>query len=344
MVEDVRWSGGRTTGASQFSISSTGSLIYLIGFAGASRQATEIVLSDRQGNVQRLPLPAGRYSSPPRVSPDGARIAFGTDDGKEAVIYVYPLSGASSMHRITFGSNNRFPIWSDNQRLAFQSDREGDLAIWQSGVGGSAKRLTKPGPGESHAPEAWSPKADVLLFSMTKGSDISLWTFSPSDGKVSQFGGVHSVYPTGARFSPDGRWVAYTTRERESTTRVLVQPFPATGDKYELLVQGANASPHKVAWSPDGKELFYVPRIFEFEAVSVTTTPTFSFGNAARVPRPFQPGAPNGRTLFDVTPDGKFVGPFLPGSASAAVRVSPSIQVVLNWFEELRARVPRNPS
>ena len=72
------------------------------------------------------------------MSPDGTRIAFGTDDGKEAIIYIYDLSGASGMQRLTFGGNNRFPIWSaDSKRVAFQSDRDGDLAIfWQPADGG----------------------------------------------------------------------------------------------------------------------------------------------------------------------------------------------------------------
>jgi Tol biopolymer transport system component len=340
VVENVRWSGGRTTGASHFSISSTGSLIYIPGFA-AARQPMEIALTDRQGGVERLKLPAGRYSSPPRVSPDGTRIAFGTDDGQEAVIYTYELSGASTMQRLTSGGNNRFPTWySDSKRVAFQSDREGDLAIWQSAVGGTAERLTKPEKGESHAPESWHPKGDILLFSVTKGSDVSLSTFSLPDRKVSSFGDVHSFYPTGARFSPDGRWVAYASREPGEKMTIYVQPFPATGVKFPLFVKGSNPTPHKVAWSPDGKELFYVPRLGELEAVTITTQPTFAFGNAVRVPRPFQPGAPNMRTWYDVTPSGKFVGLIPPGQANAFTRANSEIQVVLNWFEDLRARVP----
>jgi hypothetical protein len=78
-----------------------------------------------------------------------------------------------------------------------------------------------------------------------------------------------------------------------------------------------------------------------FEAVSITTQPTFAFGNAVEVPRPFQPGPPNSRTLFDVTPGGKFVGLVVPGQLESAVRLPVrQMQLVLNWFEELKARVP----
>ena len=342
VVEDVRRSGGRTTGASHFSISRTGSLIYIPGLE-TSRRRWEIALTDRQGGVERLKLPPGRYSSPPRVSPDGMRIAFGTDDGQEAIIYTYDLNGASTMQRLTSGGNNRFPVWSsDSKRVAFQSDREGDLAIWQSAVGGNAERLTKSGQGESHAPESWHPKADLLLFSVTKGSDVSLWTFSTQARKASPFDDVHSFYPTGARFSPDGQWIAYASRDQGEKMTIYVQPFPPTGSKFPLFVKGPNPTAHKVAWSPDGKELFYVPRIGEFEAVTITTTPTFAFGNAVRVPRPFQPGAPNERTLYDVTPSGKFVGLMLPGQAGSFTRANSEIQVVLNWTDELKRLVPTN--
>src|SRR6516165_8233492 len=78
--------------------------------------------------------------------------------------------------------SNRFPIWSaDSQRVAFQSDREGDRGIfWQRSDGsGTAERLTKPEAGANHFPEAWSPKGDSFLFYVQdKNNQNSLWTFS----------------------------------------------------------------------------------------------------------------------------------------------------------------------
>ena len=121
---------------------------------------------------------------------------------------------------------------------------------------------------------------------------------------------------------------------------IYVQPFPATGAKHQLFIKGTNLAAHKVVWSRDGTELFYVPRIFEFEAVRVTTEPAFAFGNAVSVPRPFNPGAPNMRSMYDVAPLGKFLGVIPPGQTQAPSRSAQQIRVVLNWFEELRARVP----
>ena len=86
------------------------------------------------------------------------------------------MSSNETMQRLTFGGNNRFPIWSgDSKRVAFQSDREGDLGIlWQAAIGGKAERLTKADQGTSHAPESWSPKGDTFLYSVTKESEVSL--------------------------------------------------------------------------------------------------------------------------------------------------------------------------
>ena len=98
----------------------------------------DLVLFDRKGGAEPLGLPPGSYNFP-RVSPDGKRIAFETNDGKEAAVSIYELSGASAPRRLTFGGNNRYPIWSaDGQRVTFQSDREGDPAVcWQPADGGN---------------------------------------------------------------------------------------------------------------------------------------------------------------------------------------------------------------
>lgn len=102
----------------------------------------------------------------------------------------------------------RFPIWSaDGQRVAFQSDRESDLALFSQRADGTGpvERLTKPEQGEAHLPESWSPDGKHVSFSVTKGSVNSLWTLSIEDKKVTPYGGVQSVEALGSVFSPDGR-------------------------------------------------------------------------------------------------------------------------------------------
>ena len=194
------------------------------------------------------------------MSPDGKRIAFGSDDGKEASIWIYELSGTSSMRRLTFEGqgHNRFPVWSaDSQRVAFQSDREGDLGIfWQRADGtGTAERLTKADEGASHIPESWAPDGERFLYNAGKGGATSLWVFSLKDRKAARFDAVESPASTltGAVFSPDGRWVAYASREGRTSSAVYVQPFPPTGAKYQISKNAEDG--HHPVWSPDGAEL-----------------------------------------------------------------------------------------
>ena len=324
-------------GGAQFAFSESGTLAYVPGPVAAGQQ--DLMLFDRKGNAERLTLPPGSYGHP-RVSPDGHHIAFEGSDGKETSIWVYELSGASSPRRLTFGGNNRFPIWSgDGRRVAFQSDREGDRAIfWLLADGGTAERLTKPDPGMSHVAESWSPAGEVFLFNVAKGTETSLWTFSLPDRRAAPFGDVRSVQlPTNSAFSPDGRWVAYQQGDAAYGEAITyVQPFPPTGAKYEIARGG------RAVWSRDGRELFYVPAPAQFMAVTVKTRPTFSFSNPIAVPRGFGLADPGSPRPYDVMPDGRFLGVGFAfagrtqGSPGAA-----QIHVVLNWFEDLKARVPR---
>jgi serine/threonine-protein kinase len=351
VVEGVRRATGRVSivrsmrtgsGAANFSVSNNGSLAYVPGPAIAAGALLDIALMDRRGAVEPLKLPFAPYAMP-RVSPDGSRVVFWTDDGKESTVSIYDLSRTSTIRRLTFGANNRFPIWNaDGRRVAFQSDREGDLAIfWQAADGsGTAERLTKPAPGESHTPDSWSPDGQTLLFSVQKGSDFSLATLSLADRKATPFGDVHSSSPPGAVFAPDGHWVAYASTERGRTT-TYVEPFPATGAKHQFAGRGAD-SPKHPRWSPDGKELFLNISVTSFASVSVTTQPAFAFGNPVPLPKTLQGGPAGTRTPYDVTPDGRFVGLVTAGDSQFGRGSDNQIEVILNWTEELRSRVARD--
>jgi len=323
---------GTTFGTAQVAFSHSGSLVYVPGPRSASQQ--DLVQFDRKGNPEPLRLPAGKYEFP-RVSANGTRVAFGTTDGKEAVVAIYDLSGASAPRRLTFGGNNRFPIWSGDLAVAFQSDREGDAAVWlQPADGGTAVRLTRPGADTVHVPESWSPDGSVLLFSATKDLVSSLWMFSRKDQKATPFSEVKdSSLPPDAVFSPDGRWVAYQVgRPGEVEGTTYVEPFPPTGTKNQI---GPGGRP---LWSRDGRELFFVPAPGRLMAVTVTTQPTFTVTNPVAVPRGFGAAAPATPRTFDIMPDGRIVsvgatGQSPSGSAPAQIRV------VVNWFEELKTRV-----
>ena len=336
VLEGVRRSAAGASGAANYSVSETGSLIYVAGPTGSSGNVVEITLSDRKGAVETLKVPGGSYTEP-RASPDGQKIAF-TSGEKETTIWVYDVAATSAMRRLTYGGNNRHPIWSaDSTRVTFQSDRDGDQGIyWQLADGsGAAERLTKAEPGVAHAPESWSPKGDALLFSATQGNERSLWIYSVKTKTAEPFGGVRSTNQIGAVFSPDGGWVAYSTIE-SGRSFVYVQPYPPTGARYQATAQ---PGPHTPIWSPDSKEILFNPRPSAFEVVSFGTKPAVAFGNPVAVPRPFQTGPPQLRRQYDMTKSGKILGLSTPGQSPTGA--PPPILVVLNWFEEMKQRLAR---
>src|SRR5262249_10154260 len=156
--EGVRRSSIGTTSDANFAVSRTGNLVYVPGSARGS-YLRDLALLDTKGTIQPLKLAPKTYYFP-RVSPDGRRVAVGTDDGAESDIWIFDLAGPTLPYRLTFGGRNRFPTWTSNgERIAYQSDRDGDRAIfWQriDSPGNQAERLTKPEKGHEHIPTSWS--------------------------------------------------------------------------------------------------------------------------------------------------------------------------------------------
>src|SRR5262249_52369366 len=147
-----------------------------------------IVSMDRNGGITPLPLQPNAYVSL-RVSPDGKRLAFDTDDGKDAAIWIYDMGGATQPRRLTLEGRNRFPVWSaDSRRVLFQSDRDGGLGLYWQGVdAGAAERLTTPDAATAHVPDSWSPDGDRFSFSVIRGTSASLWTFSMRERQAMRF-------------------------------------------------------------------------------------------------------------------------------------------------------------
>jgi serine/threonine-protein kinase len=343
VIEGVRRATSGGSGSAQFSVSSNGSLVYVQGPVSTGAGQQMLGLIDRKGATEPLKLPAGAYRDP-RVSPDGKQIAFGTDDGKEASVWVYDLAGTASMRRLTLAGKNRYPVWSpDGQRIAFQSDREGDAAIfWQRADGsGTAERLTKPEQGTAHVPESWSLDGKRLLFGASKASSVSSMVLSLDDRKITAFGDVRSSTPINATFSPDGKWVAYTSANNGIRTQIYVQPNPPTGAVYQITRVAGNA--HHPFWSRNGQELYYIPGSGQFAFVTVTTRPTFAFSDPvqlSRGPSGFTEGGPANTRQNDSTPDARVVAVIPVDRTQAGSALTPQLQVVINWFEELKARVP----
>jgi protein kinase-like protein/WD40 repeat protein len=165
----------------------------------------------------------------PRVSPGGKTVAFEhEDDSGQTYIGLYDLAETSAMRRLTFGGHDRAPVWSpDGQWIAFQSDRDGDVAVFRQRADGSgaAERLTKPDAGTTHTPQSWSPDGAHLLTTVQKQSEFSLATLSMEDRQLTPFGNVESSQPTEASFSPDGNGWSTSRPSRRGAARCSCSPF-----------------------------------------------------------------------------------------------------------------------
>jgi eukaryotic-like serine/threonine-protein kinase len=280
-----------------------------------------------------LAAPASIYATP-RLSPDGRRIAVST--GLPGTpIFLYDLS-RETLTRFTFeGTFNQFPNWTpDGKRIAFDSNLQGPVVnlFWQLADGsGGLERLTTDE--FSNWPTSWSPDGQLLAYvegNPTTAWDI--WVLRMSDRKAQPF--VRTpANEGGPRFSPDGRWMAYASDE-SGPWEVYVQPYPGPGGKWQIST-GSGTEP---VWNPNGKELFYRSGD-KMMAVDIATQPGFSTGNPHTLfEGPYQLSL-SPIAAYDVSADGQRFLMVKPDEQISSTSLT-QIVVVLNWFEELKQKVP----
>jgi serine/threonine-protein kinase len=315
-------------------LSADGALAFVPGSAGGTERR-RLAFVQLEGAVEPLPLPPTTYRHP-RLSPDGRQLAVETDDGKEAAVWVGPATGTTPLRRLTFEGRNLAPIWTRNgQSLTFQSDRDGDKGLYVQRADGSAPavRLTKADQNTEHVAESWSPDDRLLTFRVTGDGRSQIWMVARNGAAPKPLVHVPRGSAVASAFSPDGRWLAYGSNELEAGWSVFVQPFPPTGVKYQLT----NRQSSTPVWAADGKQLYFAftNRVFRADVqassgMSLGAATEFETANSL-------PSVPAIRH-FDLTSDGKRFLVILP---EGAVTGQPtSINVVLNWHEELQAKVP----
>jgi serine/threonine-protein kinase len=315
--------GESREGAGWLSVSNQGSLVY----SGVRVESIERVLVwvDREGKEQPLEVPPRPYISP-RLSPDGNRIAV-TIQAANDEIWSYDIPNRK-FNRLTFQGRNSVPVWTpDGKRIAFRSDLGGDGALnlfWMLSDGsGAAERLMKSE--HFQAASSWSPDGKFLALNQshpTNNNDI--WIL-PLDKALKPYAFLQTRFAErGGAFSPDGRWIAYSSNET-GQYQVHIRPFPGPGGVWQVSTDGGDYPVWARNW-----ELFY-SNGNKMMAVKVETIPTFN----ASPPKMLFEGT--SLSFFDVTPDGKR---FLKVKSTAQGQQPEQINVVLNWTEELKQRVP----
>jgi predicted Ser/Thr protein kinase len=285
---------------------------------------------DRAGHRAGSIGPPAKFNSL-GLSADGRRVVYDAADAQSGNLDIWSLdlgSGVSS--RLTFDpAVDFYPIWSPKgDEVLFSSPRDGALSLFRLQVASPGREtVLKQPPGAKIATD-WSRDGKFVIYS----------AFNPKtswDIFVMPLAGGAAPIPfaaTGAEerhghFSPDGRWIAFTLQQG-GLPEVYVQPFPATGAKWQVSSGGGR----QPVWSADGRELFFVSPELKLIAVEVTTTSSrFAVGASRVVAETRIAGLErtNHGNSFAITPDGQRFLVIESGDA-----VTP-ITIVLNWTSAL---------
>ncbi len=292
---------------------------------------SRMVWVSRNGAEQPLATPVRGYVQP-RLSPDGQRVAV-TITEQESQTWLYDLS-RDTLTRFTFDGNVSIgAVWTpDGKRIAFTSNKEGQLNIfWQLADGsGGLERFTTSD--YIQFPMSWSPDGQLLAYTeVNLSTQRDIWVLRLSDRKAQPF--LRTPFNESApRFSPDGHWLAYISNE-SGRYEVYVQPYPGPGGKWQISTEGGT----EPVWNPNGRELFYRSGDSVI-AVEIATQPGFVAGKPRKLFEGRYEPAPVPIANYDVSPDGQR---FLMLKPTEQAQVAPTqINVVLNWFEELKQKVP----
>jgi Tol biopolymer transport system component len=294
--------------------------------------------------VELLNVPPKQYLSP-RLSPDGQTLVVQSVEDSEDVLWIYDLTGDRAIQQLTFEGNNNRPVWTpDSQRISFSSDRDGTMSLYWVPADGSgvSERLTTAEEGTSHWMGSWSPDGELLVFNVLNEpqTDRDIWTLSVDDREIQSLYDTPGAMYMGTELSPNGEWLAYGAGPTPQEVDIYVEPFPPTGARRRIS-QNFGYWP---LWSPGGNELFYRPGAdtgdITLRSVDIVTEPAFSFSNEQTLPiEGFN--VTRGYRDYDMSPDGERLLMVFPADqADPGEPARDQINIVLNWFEELKERVP----
>ena len=328
------------SGGSQYDVSGNGILVYPAALEGA--RGLPLVWMDRNGRTTPLQHAAAAQWRNLSVSPNGDRIALEVVDGEHSDIWIYDVA-TDRITRLTYDRTSGSPVWTpDGRRVTFASRRDGKAEpsiYWQRTDGtGEAQRLTD----SPAVPGSWHPNGRLLAFQRTRqssdvlilrmnGDESAGWT--PGDTTVFLDTPAHEMSPS---FSPDGRWLAYTSIDT-GQIEVYVRPFPRSSGLWQISTDGG-ALP---TWSRVRNELFFA------RGGEIMVVPYSTDGDQFRAGKPapwsnahFAFPVTNASISrgFDLHPDGERFA--LAKADSTMEDRRDSLMFVLNFFDELRQLAP----
>jgi eukaryotic-like serine/threonine-protein kinase len=334
--ESVTLADGITTEGlmSALSVSSSGLIAYRTG----DRVGRQLTWVDRTGaNLGTLGELDDRQLAP-SLSPDGRRVAVVRMGQSNRDIWL--LDGARTS-RFTFDdAEDFFPLWSpDGSKIVFRSDRTGGGDLYQKSSSGASEETLLLGSDQPKSPHSWSADGRFLMYhSIGPQTGRDLWAL-PMTGGGDPFIVLQTPFEERwAKFSPDGRWVAYqsdASGREETYIRAFVAPDTAASDATAMsgVWQISTSGGIFPAWSPDGRELYYLDPAGNMMAVPLSIA-----GDSVEVGNPialFPTRIAGGGTdvglgwQYDVAADGRFLINTLVGEGSTT-----PIRLIQNWNPE----------
>jgi len=326
------------SGASLFDMSETGTLAYV---AGDLMGTDAPMMWMRRDGTRTLMRAVARDWRAPQFSPDGKRIAFHVDDGRQLDVYTYEWARDFTTRLTSDPAVDSFPVWSpDGRAIVFSSSRGvKQLAnlYWAAADGsGEVHRLTESD--DRQIASSWHPSGKYLaleqqisrqqwdLMVLPMAVNGSRWKAGTPTRVMSKIG----QRPT-AVFSPDGRWLAYASNE-SGRSEVFVRSFPGPGAQWQVSTAGGSVP----TWSRRRNELFYLSPDSHLMVLSYA-----SEGNTfrAKPPQQWSEQPVNDRPTtrsFDLHPDGDrfVVSGDLPDTANLN-----KVILVPNFSAEVRRRL-----
>jgi serine/threonine-protein kinase len=300
-------------------VSDNGTLAYLPESFMLKR---ELVWADRSGTMEPLGLPP-HVMIDAALSPDGRRVAVGRIEGGTFELWMDDLERKTEDRLDVKGSNFGAVWYPKGDGIAFVSERKGEYDTYTARPdGGNVQALLTNDvdelptawarDGRRLLEKEWRPDGTVPLVLVDTGAGNARQVLIPNVGSGASI-----------KLAPDDRWLLYSSSS-SGRSEVYVAPFPAVTPVVRVSSNGGSDP----LWSPTGDEFFFrhnqdlVSVSFHEErdrAVIGSEKKLFSLGSS---------------TVFDVALDGRR---FLVGRL-AEREPPPGIRVVVNWFEELRAR------
>jgi Tol biopolymer transport system component len=315
----------------RYAIADDGTLAYI---PPAVRNGRRLVWVNGTGTSEPLPFEPRAFARP-SLSADGQRVAVQIEEDGQHNIWLYDLR-QGTFRPLTSDGASQAPTWTrDGQRVTFSATKDGrEELFWQPIDGRPAERLLADA--WRLFPGSWSPDGRTLAFLRHPPSDLTEFGLFDVEARRSTKLLAGQTNVTHPQISPDGRWLAYTVQS--SRPQVHVAALGETLIRRQITT-GAGHSP---VWSRDGKLLYYRGVAGQtgtggFFAVDVSGLPT-TIGKPTTV---VEPGLSAGRggahhAGYDVAPDGRLLIVQQAPEESAPLR----FEIVLNWFEELKQRVP----